>query len=209
MPLYIAKSGDLDRCYRCLTDWLTDSHLKDRATQLLIKYKSGALVTQYINDGKKKAKAFAQVRRLYCFEGHKPSSQVQQANQTQVLKNRCDVEISTFCPGKEKQDMTRTMVVGGTCQALSSPTTSTGTLSAPAVLINQLLAGRKGENLVRGEELQLYSSDLNNYRLRGTWTGTQSSNNNRRSYFWSDYNMISFLFYIRKQTTLSKYSCYC
>ena len=25
---------------------LTDSHLKDRATQLLIKYKSGALVTQ-------------------------------------------------------------------------------------------------------------------------------------------------------------------
>ena len=29
-----------------LTDWLTDSHLKDRATQLLIKYKSGALVTQ-------------------------------------------------------------------------------------------------------------------------------------------------------------------
>ena len=42
MPLYIAKSGDLDRCYRCLTD----SHLKDRATQLLIKYKSGALVMQ-------------------------------------------------------------------------------------------------------------------------------------------------------------------
>ena len=43
MPLYIAQSGDLDRCYRCLTDWQT---LKDRATQLLIKYKSGALVTQ-------------------------------------------------------------------------------------------------------------------------------------------------------------------
>ena len=42
MPLYIAKSGDLDRCYRCLTD----SQMKDRATQLLIKYKSGALVTQ-------------------------------------------------------------------------------------------------------------------------------------------------------------------
>ena len=42
MPLYIAKSGDLDRCYRCLTD----SQRKDRATQLLIKYKSGALVTQ-------------------------------------------------------------------------------------------------------------------------------------------------------------------
>ena len=46
MPLYIAKSGDLDRCYRCLTDWLTDSQRKDRATQLLKKYKSGALVTQ-------------------------------------------------------------------------------------------------------------------------------------------------------------------
>ena len=44
MPLYIAKSGDLDMCYRCLTDRLTT--LKDRATQLLIKYKSGALVTQ-------------------------------------------------------------------------------------------------------------------------------------------------------------------
>ena len=37
MPLYIAQSGDLDRCYRCLTDRLTT--LKDRATQLLIKYK--------------------------------------------------------------------------------------------------------------------------------------------------------------------------
>ena len=46
MPLYIAKSGDLDRCYRCLTDSLTHSQMKDRATQLLIKYKSGALVTQ-------------------------------------------------------------------------------------------------------------------------------------------------------------------
>ena len=45
MPLYIAQSGDLDRCYRCLTDRLTT--LKDRATQLLKKYKSGALVTQY------------------------------------------------------------------------------------------------------------------------------------------------------------------
>ena len=40
MPLYIAKSGDLDRCYGLTT-------LKDRATQLRIKYKSGALVTQY------------------------------------------------------------------------------------------------------------------------------------------------------------------
>ena len=50
MPLYIAQSGDLDRCYRCLTDSLTHSltTLKDSATQLLIKYKSGALVTQLI-----------------------------------------------------------------------------------------------------------------------------------------------------------------
>ena len=46
MPLYIAQSGDLVRCYRCLTDSLTT--LKDRATQLLKKYKSGALVTQSI-----------------------------------------------------------------------------------------------------------------------------------------------------------------
>ena len=46
MPLYLAKSGDLDGCHICLTDSLTDSHLKDRATQLLIKYKSGALETQ-------------------------------------------------------------------------------------------------------------------------------------------------------------------
>ena len=28
---------------------MTHSHLNDRATQLLIKYKSGALVTQYMN----------------------------------------------------------------------------------------------------------------------------------------------------------------
>ena len=42
MPLYIAQSGNLDRCYRCLTD----SQRKDSATQLLIKYKSGALLTQ-------------------------------------------------------------------------------------------------------------------------------------------------------------------
>ena len=42
MPLYIAKSGDLDRCHRCLTD----SQSKDSATQLLTKYKIGALVTQ-------------------------------------------------------------------------------------------------------------------------------------------------------------------
>ena len=45
MPLYIAQSGDLDRCYRCLNDRQT---LKDRATRLLIKYKSGALVTQLL-----------------------------------------------------------------------------------------------------------------------------------------------------------------
>ena len=32
-----------------MTDSLTDSLLKDRATQLLIKYKSGALVTQYVH----------------------------------------------------------------------------------------------------------------------------------------------------------------
>ena len=48
MPLYIAQSGDLDRCYRCLTDSLTHSQRKDSATQLLIKYKSGALVTQLV-----------------------------------------------------------------------------------------------------------------------------------------------------------------
>ena len=48
MPLYIAQSEDLDRCYRCLTNSLTHSltTLIDSATQLLIKYKSGALVTQ-------------------------------------------------------------------------------------------------------------------------------------------------------------------
>ena len=42
MPLYIAKSGELEGCHACLTD----SQRKDRATQLLIKYKNGALVTQ-------------------------------------------------------------------------------------------------------------------------------------------------------------------
>ena len=45
MPLYIAQSGDLEGCHACLTDRLTT--LKDRAAQLLIKYKSGALVTQF------------------------------------------------------------------------------------------------------------------------------------------------------------------
>ena len=52
MPLYIAKSGDQ---VLPMPDWLTDSlthsHLKDRATQLLIKYKSGALVTQKVRNG--------------------------------------------------------------------------------------------------------------------------------------------------------------
>ena len=48
MPLYIAQSGDLDTCYPCLTH----SHLKDSASQLLIKYKSGALVTQSISGWK-------------------------------------------------------------------------------------------------------------------------------------------------------------
>ena len=48
MPLYIAQSGDLEGCHACLTDSLTDSQtLKDRATQLSIKYKSGALVTHF------------------------------------------------------------------------------------------------------------------------------------------------------------------
>ena len=44
MPLYIAQSGDLEGCNACLTDGQT---LNDSATQLLTKYKSGALVTQY------------------------------------------------------------------------------------------------------------------------------------------------------------------
>ena len=44
MPLYIAQSGQLSRMPNGLTDWLTT--LKDRATQLRIMYKSGALVTQ-------------------------------------------------------------------------------------------------------------------------------------------------------------------
>ena len=45
MPLYIAQTGDLDRCYRCLTDWLTT--LKDRATQLLINYKVNRCLARY------------------------------------------------------------------------------------------------------------------------------------------------------------------
>ena len=46
MPSYIAKSGDLDLLpmpYRLIHSLTT---LKDSATQLLIKYKSGALATQ-------------------------------------------------------------------------------------------------------------------------------------------------------------------
>ena len=46
MPLYIAKRGDLEGCH--MPDSLTT--LKDRATQLLIKYKSGALVTQLFEE---------------------------------------------------------------------------------------------------------------------------------------------------------------
>ena len=46
--LYIERSGDLVCCHGFLTHWLTHwQTLKDRATQLLIKYKSGALVTQW------------------------------------------------------------------------------------------------------------------------------------------------------------------
>ena len=49
MPLYIEQSGDLDRCYRCFTHSLTHRQtLKERATQLLIKYKNGALVPQLL-----------------------------------------------------------------------------------------------------------------------------------------------------------------
>ena len=45
MPLYIAQSGDMEGCHAYLTDGQT---LKDRATQLFTKYKSGALVTQLL-----------------------------------------------------------------------------------------------------------------------------------------------------------------
>ena len=46
MPLDIEQSGHLDRCHRSLHS----QTLKDRATQLLIKYKSGALVTQIFKE---------------------------------------------------------------------------------------------------------------------------------------------------------------
>ena len=45
MPLCIKQSGHLDRCHGSLTHSQT---LKDSATQLLIKYRSGALVTQLL-----------------------------------------------------------------------------------------------------------------------------------------------------------------
>ena len=41
MPLYIAKSENLEGLHAYLTD-----NFENSATQLLIKYKSGALVTQ-------------------------------------------------------------------------------------------------------------------------------------------------------------------
>ena len=47
MPLYSAHSGDLDRCYWCLTDWLTT--LKDIATQLLLPIR--VFVTCSATDG--------------------------------------------------------------------------------------------------------------------------------------------------------------
>ena len=51
MPLYIAQRGDLVRCYRCLSDSLTHSQtLKNSATHLLIKYKSGALVRDAVKN---------------------------------------------------------------------------------------------------------------------------------------------------------------
>ena len=43
MPVYNEQSGDLDRCHGSLTHSMT---LRDSATQLLIKYKSLAFVTQ-------------------------------------------------------------------------------------------------------------------------------------------------------------------
>ena len=73
MPLYIGQRGDLVRCYRCLTDSLT---LKDRATQLLLKYKSGALVTQkramhpasqdkkHFNPSRRPSQAYVKLLRL-------------------------------------------------------------------------------------------------------------------------------------------------
>ena len=54
MALYDEQNGDLDRCHGSLTDSLTHSQtLKDRATQLLIKYLSGALVTQLFFEWRK------------------------------------------------------------------------------------------------------------------------------------------------------------
>ena len=44
MPLYIAQSGDLEWCHRCLTDEQTDFERIDLLSSL--SSKSGALVTQ-------------------------------------------------------------------------------------------------------------------------------------------------------------------
>ena len=92
MPLYIAKSGDLDRCYRCLTDWLTDSHLKDRATQLLIKYKSGALVTQkhlilISPNGSIQVKVeYERLKHCFLFRSLKKTT-ITIANKRQIMRN--------------------------------------------------------------------------------------------------------------------------
>ena len=74
MPLYIAKSGDLEGCHACLTDRLTT--LKDRATQLLIKYKIGALVTQYKAQTKCKTRFHSQGMILNGFYKNHFSKQV-------------------------------------------------------------------------------------------------------------------------------------
>ena len=56
MPLYIAQSGDLD-----MPEGQT---LKDRATQLPIKYKSGTLVTQCRVDSCRKQMLLGNVTRI-------------------------------------------------------------------------------------------------------------------------------------------------
>ena len=69
MPLYIARSGDLDRCYRCLTHSQTS---KDSATQLLIKYKSGALATQIVFVTKKCVNSCQTIQKLLRPPGYFP-----------------------------------------------------------------------------------------------------------------------------------------
>ena len=69
MPLYIAQSGDLEGCHACLTHSLT---LKDRATQLLIKYKSGALVTRYtpqVFAGFQNSEFYCSFAKRLCLQG--------------------------------------------------------------------------------------------------------------------------------------------